>query len=64
MNYGAAIGNECVNIMLDWLKERNLSVPDSRGSLYCIILNQSLRKEYWLVILDEKTKKVVTEKRY
>jgi hypothetical protein len=64
INNGAAIGTECVNIMLDWLKERNLSVPNSRGSLYCFILNQSRQKEYWLAILDEKTKEIVTEKRY
>jgi len=60
---GEAIGRDCLRVMLAWLDKNNLDIPITKESLYCSILSQT-GKEYWLVILDEKTKEIVAEKRH
>jgi hypothetical protein len=59
---GEAIGRDCLNIMFKWLERNHFNIPASRGALYCFILGPA-RKEFWLIILDEKTGEVVTVKR-
>ena len=59
---GEAIGRDCLKVMFAWLDKNRFKIPKSRGALYCFILNQA-RTEFWLVIMDEKTGEVVSEKR-